>query len=70
MDSNKKKKIAAILGAIAFMDEVKKTSVQEGSEKIEVVIPTIPTANISPWAIYGRSYSMNLRILWQSRIYK
>lgn len=70
MDSNKKKKIAAILGAIAFMDEVKKTSVQEGCEKIEVVIPSVPTANISPWAIYGRSYSMNLRILWQSRIYK
>lgn len=70
MDSNKKKKVAAILGAIAFMDEEKKTSIQEESEKIEVVIPTVPTANISPWAIYGRSYSMNLRILWQSRIYK
>lgn len=70
MESNKKKKVAAILGAIAFMDEEKKTSIQEESEKIEVVIPTVPTANISPWAIYGRSYSMNLRILWQSRIYK
>lgn len=70
MDLNKKKKIAAVIGAIAFMDEAKKTSVQEESQRIEVLIPSIPTTNLSPWAIHGRSYAMNLRIMWQSKLYK
>ncbi len=70
MDLNKKKKIAAVLGAIAFMDEAKKTSVYEESQRMVVQKPSVPTTNISPWTIYGRSYSMNLRMMWQSKLYK
>ncbi|MCX7769615.1 MAG: hypothetical protein N2202_00865 [Proteobacteria bacterium] len=69
MELNKKKKIAAIIGAIAMMEE-SKTILEEKIPSMEMPMGTFPSVTISPWAIFGRSYAMNLRIMWQSKLYK
>jgi len=75
MDLNKKKKIAAIMGAIAVVIESKSESLMEEHEAVvklakqsELYVPNIGYP--SPWTLYGRSFSMNLRVMWQSKMYK
>jgi len=75
MDLHKKKKIAAIMGAIAVVTESKIESATEEQEYVvniaqqrKLYVPNISYP--SPWTLYGRSYSMNLRLMWQSKMYK
>ncbi len=75
MDLHKKKKIAAIMGAIAVFTESKSEYLMEEHEAVvklsqqrELYVPKIGYP--SPWTLYGRTYSMNLRVMWQSKMYK
>lgn len=74
MEVQKKKKIAAIMGTIAILTEKETTEVIKDEEVLPCLevpkLPVIEHGNISSWTIHGRSYSMNLRIMWQMKMYK
>lgn len=76
MASDKKKKIAAAIGAISlYLESETKTKELQVDENLMSYknleeLQNVPINYISAWSLYGRSYSMNMRLFWQSKLYK
>jgi hypothetical protein len=61
------KKIAAALAAVDLYLEVEKSEVREPL----VLQETFKFEHKqSPWAVFGRMQSMNIRSMWQSKLYR